>query len=248
MSDRRIRLFLDQPLSRGQAVAASEAQAHYLWSVMRVEEGAGLLAFNANDGEWRVTVARAGKRGAALTPDRRLRPPAPPPDLWLLFAPLKKARTDFLVEKAVEMGVARLQPVETRRTASDKVRPDRLQALAVEAAEQCGATHVPDIAGSVALPKLLAAWPAGRTLFWADEARAGAAGSWTRPEGALADAILIGPEGGFAEDERALLSRLPFAVPVALGPRILRAETAAVAALTLWQDRFGDWARPGSDA
>jgi 16S rRNA (uracil1498-N3)-methyltransferase len=163
-----------------------------------------------------------------------------PPDLWLLFAPIKKARTDFIVEKAAEMGVRRIVPVQTRHTNSERIRQDRLQAHAVEAAEQCGGTFVPEVADLVALDRLLAGWPADRRILWCDEVLVGArvaleeleAGPW---------AILIGPEGGFSDGEAAKLRGMPQVVPVSLGPRILRADTAAVAALALWQSVLGDW-------
>lgn len=241
MSDAKIRLYVDQPLGAGQAVALSADQAHYLFSVMRLGQGAAVLLFNGCDGEWRATVEQAGKRGGILACTDQTAPLRAPPDLWLMFAPIKKARTDFIVEKAVEMGAARILPVQTRHTNSERIRQDRLQAHAVEAAEQCGATFVPEVADLQSLDRLLAAWPEGRRILWADESLAGAretlAGQAPGPW-----AILIGPEGGFSEDERRRLRGTPQVVPVALGPRILRADTAAVAALTLWQATLGDWA------
>ena len=163
-----------------------------------------------------------------------------PPDLWLLFAPVKKARTDFIVEKSVEMGAARIQPVATDFTNSERIRQDRLQAHAVEAAEQCGATYVPEVAGLVRLDRLLADWPSGRRLLFCDESAAGEGLSLPEGDG-QGWAILIGPEGGFSSAERDRLRALPYAHAIALGPRILRADTAAVAALTLWQSHLGDW-------
>lgn len=248
MAQARIRLHLDQPLGPGQPLPLPEAAAHYLFGVMRLGQGAELCVFNGRDGEWLAEVAEAGRRRGTLTCREKLRDPVPPPDLWLLFAPLKKARTDFVVEKAVELGVARLQPVQTDFTNAERVRADRLQAHAVEAAEQCGATHVPDVAELARLDRVLAGWDAGRQLIWADEAQAGSQSGARAGQGAgLAGvtpgpaAVLIGPEGGFSDAERARLRGLPFVRPVALGPRILRAETAALAALTLWQAGFGDW-------
>ncbi|WP_102107832.1 16S rRNA (uracil(1498)-N(3))-methyltransferase [Oceaniglobus roseus] len=236
----KIRLFVDQPLSPGQSVALSDAQAHYLFGVMRLAEGAPVTLFNGRDGAFSAEVARAHKRNGTLAVVERTAPMVPPPDLWLLFAPIKKARTDFIVEKAVEMGAARICPVQTDFTNSERIRQDRLQAHAVEAAEQCGATYVPEVAELAKLSALLDRWPEGRRLMFCDEsltgepARLAAAkpGPW---------AILIGPEGGFSDPERARLHGLPFATPVSLGPRILRADTAAVAALTLWQTTLGDW-------
>lgn len=236
----KVRLFVDQPLGQGQAVALSADQAHYLFAVMRLAKGAMVALFNGRDGEWRAEVAEAGKRGGVLVCDSQTKGLQMPPDLWLLFAPIKKARTDFIVEKAAEMGVRRIVPVQTRHTNSERIRQDRLQAHAVEAAEQCGGTFVPEVAVLVALDRLLAGWPADRRILWCDEGMVGArvalegleAGPW---------AILIGPEGGFSDGEAAKLRGMPKVVPVSLGPRILRADTAAVAALALWQSVLGDW-------
>lgn len=248
--DAKIRLYVDQPLGAGQAVALSQDQAHYLTGVMRLGAGAAILLFNGRDGEWRATLAQAGKRNAIAVCDAQTRPLRLPPDLWLVFAPIKKARTDFIVEKAVELGAARILPVQTRHTNSERIRQDRLQAHAVEAAEQCGATFVPEVADLQPLDRLLRTWPEDRALIWCDEASAGAPASppggggmgWggTRLPPAPA-AILIGPEGGFSADEAATLRARPNVTALALGPRILRADTAAVAALTLWQAACGDW-------
>ena len=240
MAERQVRLHIDQPLRPGQAVALSEGQANYLFAVMRLAVGASVLLFNGQDGEWRAEVAEAGKRRGVLACREQARPQAMPPDLWLLFTPLRKERTAFLVEKAVELGVARLMPVSTRYLAGDRFRADKERAHAVEAAEQCGATFVPEVAEMQPLDRLLTGWDAARRLYWADEGLAGQGADWPGSPGAPA-AILIGPEGGFAPDERERLRALPFVTPVSLGPRILRAETAALAALVLWQARFGDW-------
>ncbi|MDH2325621.1 16S rRNA (uracil(1498)-N(3))-methyltransferase [Cereibacter sp. SYSU M97828] len=234
----KIRLFVDAPLSDGAEVALNEGQAHYLFGVMRLGTGAEVALFNGRDGEFRSVVGHAGKRGGTLVCAERTRPLQLPPDLWLIFAPIKKARTDFIVEKAAEMGASRIIPVQTRFTNSERIRQDRLQAHAVEAAEQCGGTYVPEVADLVQLDRLLDGWD-DRRIMWCDEtlvtarsALAGAAGPW---------AILIGPEGGFAEAEQVRLRAMPQVVPVSLGPRILRADTAAVAAMTLWQSVLGDW-------
>ncbi|CAM3494239.1 16S rRNA (uracil(1498)-N(3))-methyltransferase [Paracoccus nototheniae] len=236
----RIRLYIDHPLLAGQAVPLDGAQAHYLSGVMRLRPGDALSVFNGRDGEWAAVLTDAGKRGGSVLPDRQSAPQQDPPDLWLIFAPIKKARTDFIVEKAAEMGAARIQPVTTAHTNSERIRQDRLQAHAVEAAEQCGGTFVPPVADLVSLAQLLGGWDANRRILWADEARAGPAETLSGlPQGPWA--ILIGPEGGFSATERANLSRLPFVTPVSLGPRILRADTAAVAALALWQSALGDW-------
>lgn len=222
-------------------MALSTDQAHYLFAVMRLAKGAAVLLFNGRDGEWRADVAEAGKRGGILVCDTQTKPLQMPPDLWLVFAPIKKARTDFIVEKAAEMGAARIIPVQTRFTNSERIRQDRLQAHAVEAAEQCGGTFVPEVADLVALDRLLAAWPADRRIMWCDEHLVGARDALMTGGVAGPWAILIGPEGGFAEPEQARLRAMPQVVPVSLGPRILRADTAAVAAMALWQSILGDW-------
>ncbi|PJE33872.1 16S rRNA (uracil(1498)-N(3))-methyltransferase, partial [Pseudooceanicola lipolyticus] len=170
----KIRLYVEHPLGEGQTVPLNRDQAHYLFGVMRLAEGAGVLLFNGQDGEWLATVSAAGKRGGALAVSSPTRPQQTPPDLWLLFAPVKKARTDFIVEKAVELGAARIQPVQTEFTNSERIRQDRLQAHAVEAAEQCGATTVPEVAGLLRLDRLLADWSGSRRLLFCDEGAAGA--------------------------------------------------------------------------
>ena len=234
-----IRLHVDQPLAQGQAVALSQDQAHYLVGVMRLAVGDPVLLFNGRDGEWRATLAAAGKRNAIATCEARTRPLHLPPDLWLLFAPIKKARTDFIVEKAVELGVARILPVQTRHTNAERIRQDRLQAHATEAAEQCGATFVPEVADLQPLARLLAQWPEDRRLYWCDETALGQPATLTPATGPAA--ILIGPEGGFSAEEAAKLRSRPDVTPLSLGPRILRADTAAVAAIALWQAACGDW-------
>ncbi|WP_375258536.1 16S rRNA (uracil(1498)-N(3))-methyltransferase [Citreimonas sp.] len=235
-----VRLFVTHPLGPGQPVPLTREQAHYLFGVMRLTAGAEVAVFNGTDGEWRAVVAEAGKKGGTLNCVTQAVPQGEPPDLWLCFAPVKKARTDFIVEKAVEMGVRRILPVATEFTNSERFRQDRHQANAVEAAEQCGATFVPEVAELVRLDRLLADWPDERHLMFCDETRAGPA---TTLAGAQRGpwAILIGPEGGFSAPERARLATLKTAHAVSLGPRVLRADTAAVAAMTLWQAALGDW-------
>ena len=207
---------------------------------MRLGVGDGVLVFNGRDGEWLAEVAEAGKRAGLLAVRDRTAPLQAPPDLWLLFAPVKKARTDFIVEKAVEMGAARIVPVATEFTNSERIRQDRLQAHAVEAAEQCGATVVPEVAALAKLSAVLDRWPDDRKLLFCDEAEAGSANGLV---GANAGpwAILVGPEGGFSKSERSRIASMAQTHVVSLGPRILRADTAAVAALTLWQMQLGDW-------
>jgi 16S rRNA (uracil1498-N3)-methyltransferase len=220
-------------------VPLSPDQAHYLTGVMRLGLGDPVLLFNGRDGEWRATLTLAAKRGAIVTCEDQTRPQLMPPDLWLLFAPIKKARTDFIVEKAVELGVARILPVQTRHTNSERIRQDRLQAHAVEAAEQCGATYVPEVADLAPLDRVLRDWPENRRLYWCDEAAIGQPATLAPSQGPAA--ILIGPEGGFSADEAQRLRARPGVTPLSLGPRILRADTAAVAAITLWQAACGDW-------
>ncbi len=241
MTTAKIRVHVEQSLGEGQTVPLTRDQAHYLFGVMRQGPGDAVLLFNGRDGEWRAEVAEAGKRAGTLTVVAQTAPQQDPPDLWLIFAPIKKARTDFIVEKATEMGAARILPVQTDYTNAERIRRDRLQAHAVEAAEQCGGTYVPEVCDLQKLGALLEAWPADRRLMFCDEALAGHGASVVAARG-YPWAILIGPEGGFSEPERARLAALPGAQSVALGPRILRADTAAVAALTLWQQALGDWA------
>ncbi|MHA6346250.1 16S rRNA (uracil(1498)-N(3))-methyltransferase [Roseivivax sp. CAU 1761] len=248
-----VRLFVEHPLGAGQQVRLEREAAHYLFSVMRLAVGAELLLFNGQDGEWRAEVAEAGKKSGRLACLAQTRPQVLPPDVWLLFAPVKKARTDFIVEKAAEMGARRIVPVATDFTNSERIRQDRLQAHAREAAEQCGGVFVPEVAELARLDRLLADWPGGRRLMFCDETEAaegfgGVAGAAPEAAGRFAEArgegpwaVLIGPEGGFSPAERQRLYAAPFAHVASLGPRILRADTAAVAALTLWQLRFGDW-------
>ncbi|MEO0819187.1 MAG: 16S rRNA (uracil(1498)-N(3))-methyltransferase [Pseudomonadota bacterium] len=248
----KIRLHLDAPLAEGAELALAREQAHYLGTVMRQAAGARVLVFNGRDGEWLAELTEAGRRGGRLRALEQTRAPAEPPDLWLLFAPVKKARTDFIVEKATELGCRRIQPVFTRRTNAERVRPDRLQAHAVEAAEQCGLVFVPEIAEPVALARLLERWDPARRILFCDERAAGFGGAAAalpaaaRALGAAAEgagpwAVLTGPEGGFAPEEAERLAAMPEAVAVGLGPRVLRADTAAVAALVLWQSVLGDW-------
>lgn len=216
------------------------AQAHYLSGVMRQGPGADIEVFNGRDGAWTARIEAAGKRGGAVALIAAAAPQQDPPDLWLLFAPIKKARTDFIVEKAAELGAARIQPVQTDHTNAERIRQDRLQAHAIEAAEQCGGTFVPLVADLVPLARLLDGWDPARRILWADEALAGQADRLAAlPRGPWA--VLIGPEGGFSEAERRRLAAMNCVTRIGLGPRILRADTAAVAALTLWQAALGDW-------
>ena len=239
------RLYVDVPLAAA-AVALDAAQANYLGNVLRLKAGDAVLVFNGRDGEWRATLSGA-KRKLALTVGERTREQTQALDLHYLFAPLKHARLDYMVQKAVEMGAARLQPVITRHTQAARVNLERMQANAIEAAEQCGILTLPEIGSPLDLEQALARREPSRLLIFCDEDAAVkdplAALQKVRGETAAPAmlAVLIGPEGGFAADERAMLLAAPNVLRLALGPRILRADTAAVAALALVQAVLGDW-------
>lgn len=236
------RLYVDAPLREGERIACAPEQAHYLRDVLRLSEGDEILVFNGRDGEWRARLMVQGKRSAVLEAASLVRAQAGGPDLHYLFAPLKRARLDYMVQKATEMGVARLVPVLTRHTVAERVNLDRMRANAIEAAEQCGILRVPEVAEPVKLPALLTSWDAARRLIFCDEAAEQAS-----PLTALAAlapgplAVLIGPEGGFSPDEREMIRALPQATAISLGPRVMRADTAAVAALALVNAALGDW-------
>jgi 16S rRNA (uracil1498-N3)-methyltransferase len=236
------RLFVEADLAEGDAVPCTPAQTNYLRNVLRLRAGSAVLVFNGRHGEWRAELIDVGKRGVALSIKAKVREQSDGPDLDCLFAPLKRARLDYLVEKATEMGVARLRPVLTRRTVAERVNLERMRAHVIEAAEQCGTLRLPEIAAPEKLERAVAGWNAERALVFCDED-----GGETCPFTALARinpgpvAVLIGPEGGFDEAERELLSTQPFVTRISLGPRILRADTAAVAALALVNAVLGDW-------
>jgi 16S rRNA (uracil1498-N3)-methyltransferase len=231
------RLFVDAALAEAAAVTVD---GNYLASVLRLGPGDKVKLFDDRTGEWLAEIVEAGKKRVTLRIVERLREREDVPDLWLVFAPVKRGRIDWLVEKATELGVARLVPAITRRTIVDKLNLDRLRAHAVEAAEQCERTALPRLDEPRKLDALLKDWPAERVLWFADEA--GGAPFAPAPGPA---AILIGPEGGFTDEERAAIRALPQARPVSLGPRILRADTAALAAISLWMGAAGDWSRHG---
>ncbi|GGE34437.1 ribosomal RNA small subunit methyltransferase E [Agaricicola taiwanensis] len=240
------RLYVEEALAAGADVVLEGSQANYLKNVLRLAEGDQVLLFNGRDGEWRSRLSAIAKRRVTLVAEELVRPQQNAGDLWYVFAPLKHARLDYMVEKAVEMGASRLMPVFTRRTQASRVNGERMRANAIEAAEQCGILNVPGIAEPAPLEKVLDAWPPERTMIFCDE-DAGAASAvetlaQAKPAGPLA--VLVGPEGGFDESERARLLRLPSVVRLSLGPRILRADTAAVAALTVVQAVLGDWTAP----
>jgi 16S rRNA (uracil1498-N3)-methyltransferase len=237
-----VRLFVEPPLAAAAPIACTAEQANYLLNVLRLGAGAEILVFNGRDGEWRARLAEVGKRRCTLECLAQTRPQQAGPDVHYLFAPLKHARLDYMVQKVTEMGVAHLQPVLTRRTVAARVNLERMRANAIEAAEQCGVLRVPTVGEPLKLDALLAAWDPTRKLIFCDEAA-----DLTSPLAALAAiqskplAVLIGPEGGFDNSERALLREQPYALAISLGPRIMRADTAAVAALALVNAALGDW-------
>jgi 16S rRNA (uracil1498-N3)-methyltransferase len=247
MAQRRApRLHLIAGLAAGREIELEPARAHYLRSVLRLGPGAAVAVFNAEDGEWLCRIAGLGKNGARLTAERQLRSPEPggEPDLWLLFAPIKRARLDWLVEKATELGVAALLPVWTARTQVERVNLDRLRARAVEAAEQSERLSVPELRAPERLGRLLATWTGARRLVVCDESGAGepiSDAAARLPPGPVA--LLVGPEGGFDETELDAIGKLSFVTRVGLGPRVLRGETAALAAVAVFQAIAGDWRR-----
>jgi 16S rRNA (uracil1498-N3)-methyltransferase len=236
------RLFVRPDLSSGAEIEADRGQANYLLNVLRMKAGDAILLFNGRHGEWRARLAEGGRKGCRLAVEEQARAQTSAPDLHYLFAPLKHARLDYMVQKAVEMGAGRLRPVVTRHTQVARVNLDRMEANAIEAAEQCGILALPVIDPPEKLDAILAGWDPARRLIFCDEAAATA-----NPADALRGipagpaAVLIGPEGGFSGDEREDLLWRPYVTAISLGPRILRADTAAVAALTLVQTFIGDW-------
>ena len=250
-----IRLHLTDDLSAGAEIVPAADQAHYLVNVMRAKSGESVLVFNGRDGEWRARLTAADRRACRLVVEAMTRPQLQTPDLELVVALVKRARLETIIEKAVELGCRRIRLAVTRRTNADRAKLERLQAIAVEAAEQTGRLDVPEVVPPEKLDALLDGWDAGRRLMFCDEAGDDPGAEWGGSKGrarpalealsGIADAapwaVLIGPEGGFDAGERARLRGLGFVTPVTLGPRILRADTAAIAALTLWQAALGDW-------
>jgi 16S rRNA (uracil1498-N3)-methyltransferase len=242
------RLYVNPPLARAAQIALDHAQVNYVRNVLRLSEGARILVFNGRDGEWETSVTTSKRKYVMLAVDKLTRPQEPRPDLHYLFSPLKQARQDYMIEKAVEMGAGLLRPVLTSRTQGRRINAERIRAHAIEAAEQCGILSIPEIAAPTRLEALLGAWEQNRLLIFCDEdapcsdplaalrARADAKGN-------PALAVLIGPEGGFDAREREALLGLPCVLRLPLGPRILRADTAAVVALALVQATLGDWRR-----
>lgn len=243
------RLFVESDLAAGHEAALDEAQAHYLRHVMRRADGAPLSLFNGRDGEWSATLSLRGKKAAAVLVGERMREQSAEPDLWLCFAPVKRARIDYIAEKATELGVSVLQPIVTQHTAVERVNIERLRANAVEAAEQTERLSVPEVRAPLDLTRLLDTWPEGRRLLMCDETGGGppiaeVLGGLDATARDAPWAIVVGPEGGFAAAELTALRRIKDVTAVGLGPRILRADTAALSALAVWQALVGDWNRP----
>ena len=240
------RLFVPHDLHAGAAFDADRAQGHYLAHVLRMGEGAELLVFNGRDGEWRVRVASVSKKGVRLAVVGQERPQPPAPDLVYAFAPLKVGRLDYLVQKAVEMGAGVLQPVVTRHTQVSRPPMEKMQANMIEAAEQCGVLSLPQLLAPLKLERMLEGWERDRRLIFCDEgAETDGPLAALRAVSESKAGVLVGPEGGFSDEERDLLRSQPFVTAIPLGPRILRADTAAVAALALVQATLGDWRDQG---
>lgn len=242
----KIRLYVTFPLFSGQKASLSEEQSHYLSAVMRLQNGDAVLLFNGRDGEYQATITFSGKKTAVAEIGAQQRLFTKASDVWLLFAPVKKDRTDYIIEKATELGAAKIVPVITRYTISDKPRVERFAAQATEAAEQARRLEVPEIAPAIRLEDLLRQWDEKRILYFMDESGNGIPATEAFA-GSKASALLVGPEGGFAPEERDLLRHCPFAQGVSLGPLILRAETAVAAALSCWQALSGNWKGNGNE-
>lgn len=238
----KLRLHVEAPLGAGLRVTPTEQQAHYLLHVMRAKRGDRLNLFNGRDGEWSAILSAVSKRSCSLDCEHLIEPQRETPDVWLCFAPIKRTPADYLAQKATELGVRVLQPVMTRRTIVHRVNLERMRANAVDAAEQSGRLSVPEARAPLGLDACLSAWPRQRRLIYCDEhGDAPALADALRAERAQPVGILTGPEGGFDPAERDALRAKPFVLAVSLGPRILRADTAALAALAIWQSVHGDW-------
>lgn len=242
----KARLYVDAALAINQPIVLDRDQSHYLANVMRLKTGEFVTVFNGQDGEWQTKAVEITKRQVTLQALDQTKTQQTEPDLWLVFAPIKKARLDFIAQKATELGVSHMMPVMTRRTIVDRVKTERMAANAIEAAEQCERLTVPTVGDVIKLDKLLDQWPPTRRIMFCDEDLTGtpahaALSECDQKPSAAPWAILIGPEGGFDDHERALIRNHPMCVTVSLGSRILRADTAAMAAISLWQSALGDW-------
>jgi len=242
----KARLFISSPLKEGASPSLSGPEAHYIVNVMRLKAGDKIALFNGCDGEWLATIVSTAKKDVALEVKCRTRGQVNEPDVWLVFAPIKRTRIDFMAQKATELGASRLVPVRTERTVVARVKTERLLANACEAAEQCERLTVPEVSEMTSLKNILAQWPADRLLLFCDEEKGDppapdALKSRDQKPARRPWGILIGPEGGFTSKERELIRSYSYCIPASLGPRVLRADTAALAALSLWQAAIGDW-------
>lgn len=235
------RLHLEEALSAGAEIILSREQGHYLTGVLRLVSGDAVRAFNGRDGEWLAYLATVSKKTVSLRCERRVAEAKLPPDIDYVFAPLKHARLDYVVQKATELGARRLRPVMTSRTVAERVNLDRMRANVVEAAEQCNLVHVPEVLEPEKLEKILAGWEKGRSLVYCDESMVDHNPLASLKTLKAPAAVLVGPEGGFTDEEKALLKSKAFVIPISLGPRIMRADTAAIAVLSLVQALAGDW-------
>jgi 16S rRNA (uracil1498-N3)-methyltransferase len=236
----KVRLYVEAPLAEGARLPLSHAQSHYLLHVMRARTGDVIGIFNGCDGEWLARIVEAGRREGFVACERQIARQTQDDDLWLVFAPIKKTPADYLAQKATELGASVLQPVITRRTIVHRVNTERMRANAIEAAEQSGRTTVPEIREPLELPRLLSAWPRERRLLFCDEAGAPPVRDALSNQSASAWAVITGPEGGFDNAEREMIRALPATIPASLGKRILRADTAALASLAIWQAQCGN--------
>lgn len=235
------RLHLEETLSAGGEIILSRDQGHYLTGVLRLSSGDAVRAFNGRDGEWLAYLATVSKKSVSLRCERLVAEAKLPPDIDYVFAPLKHARLDYVVQKATELGARRLRPVMTSRTVAERVNLERMRANVVEASEQCNLVHVPEVLEPEKLEKILATWEKGRSLVYCDETMVDQNPLASLKALRTPTAVLVGPEGGFTDEEKALLKSKAFVIPISLGPRIMRADTAAIAVLTLVQALVGDW-------
>jgi 16S rRNA (uracil1498-N3)-methyltransferase len=235
------RLFLNASLDAGAEIKLEPDQSHYLLNVMRMQQGDPVTIFNADAGEWLAYIRDATRKAVTIRCERRVKDASPPPDVDFLFAPLKHARLDYMVQKATELGVRRLQPVITARTIAERVNQERMRANAIEAAEQCNLVFVPEVLPPAKLTSVVASWDTSRALIYCDETAKVSDPTQLLRTLKLPAAVLVGPEGGFTSDEQQMLRAMPKVVPISLGPRIMRADTAAIAALTIVQATLGDW-------